>query len=110
MLTSNEEDKIASDRFSPLRHASRCLAPSLGPKSMSLARSSRSALSSAVANALALLLEGSGYDTKIIIQVSPTALAHGLLDGVDLLLLSPGLINGVRDVLLSIVRGQPEDG
>jgi hypothetical protein len=61
-----------------------------------------------VENALTLLLEGSGYNTKIG-QESPTALAaDGLLDGVDLLLLAPDLSSGVRDVLLSVVRGNPK--
>ena len=60
-----------------------------------------------VANALALLLDVSGYDTKIL-KESPTALAGGVLDDVDLLLLAPGLSNGSREALLSAVRVNPK--
>ena len=56
-----------------------------------------------VSNALSLLLEGVGYDTKLI-EGDPAGLADGLLDGVDILLLTPGLSTGVRDALLSVVR------
>ena len=56
-----------------------------------------------VSNALSLLLEGVGYDTKLI-EGDPAGLADGLLDGVDILLLAPGLSTGVRDALLSVVR------
>ena len=70
-------------------------------------------------NALALLLEHSGYDTRII-QESPPSLADGLLDGVDVLedmldgvdglLLSTGLCNDVRDAFPEHRAGQPYDG
>jgi hypothetical protein len=63
--------------------------------------------SAVVENALALLLEGSGYNTKLL-EASPPALADGLLEGIDVLLLTPGLSSGVRDVLLSVVRGNPK--
>ncbi len=33
-----------------------------------------------------------------------------VVDGEDVLLLSTGLSNGVREAFLSIVRGQPDDG
>jgi hypothetical protein len=56
-----------------------------------------------VSNALSLLLKGVGYDTKLI-EGDPAGLADGLLDGVDILLLAPGLSIGVRDALLSVVR------
>ena len=56
-----------------------------------------------VSNALSLLLKGVGYDTKLI-EGDPVGLADGLLDGVDILLLAPGLSTGVRDALLSVVR------
>ena len=56
-----------------------------------------------VSNALSLLLKGVGYDTKLI-EGDPAGLADGLLDGVDILLLTPGLSTGVRDALLSVVR------
>jgi hypothetical protein len=56
-----------------------------------------------VSNALSLLLKGVGYDTKLI-EGDPAGLADGLLDGVDILLLAPGLSTGVRDALLSVVR------
>jgi hypothetical protein len=55
-----------------------------------------------VSNALSLLLKGVGYDTKLI-EGDPAGLADGLLDGVDILLLAPGLSTGVRDALLRIV-------
>jgi hypothetical protein len=56
-----------------------------------------------VSNALSLLLKGLGYDTKLI-EADPAGLADGLLDGVNILLLAPGLSTGVRDALLSVVR------
>jgi CheY-like chemotaxis protein len=56
-----------------------------------------------VSNALSLLLKGLGYDTKLI-EAGPAGLADGLLDGVNILLLAPGLSTGVRDALLSVVR------
>jgi CheY-like chemotaxis protein len=56
-----------------------------------------------VSNALSLLLKGLGYDTKLI-EGDPAGLADGLLDGVNILLLAPGLSTGVRDALLSVVR------
>jgi hypothetical protein len=56
-----------------------------------------------VGQALSLLLRGAGYDTRRI-EAAPAGLADGLLDGVDILLLAPGLSPGVRDALLSVVR------
>ncbi len=55
-------------------------------------------------NALALLLEGEGYTTRLL-EEYPTGCVGELLDGADLLLLAPDLRNGARDVLLSVVRG-----
>ena len=59
-----------------------------------------------VGQALTLLLRSAGYDTKVI--EGPAAdLADGLLDGVDVLLLAPGLSTRARETLLSVVRGNP---
>jgi DNA-binding response OmpR family regulator len=59
-----------------------------------------------VNNALALLLSGAGYDTRRIERDMP-GLANGLLEGVDLLLLTPGISNGPREGILSVVRDNP---
>ena len=61
---------------------------------------------SVVNNALALLLSGAGYDTRRIERDMP-GLANGLLEGVDLLLLAPGISNGPREGILSAVRDNP---
>ncbi len=60
-----------------------------------------------VGNALSLLLRGAGYDIRLI-ERDLAGLADGLLDGVDVLLLAPGLSNGVREALLSVVSGNPK--
>ncbi len=60
----------------------------------------------AVGRALCLLLRGAGYDTKLI-ERDPAGLADGLMDGVDLLLLSPERTNGTRDAILGIVKDNP---
>ena len=59
-----------------------------------------------VNNALSLLLSGAGYDTRRIERDLP-GLANGLLEGVDLLLLAPGISNGPREGVLSVVRDNP---
>ena len=61
---------------------------------------------SVVNNALALLLSGAGYDTRRIERDLP-GLANGLLEGVDLLLLAPGISNGPREDILGVVRDNP---
>lgn len=60
-----------------------------------------------VVSTLALLLESEGYTTRLL-EEYPTGRVEELLDGVDLLLLAPELRNGARDVLLSVVRGNPK--
>jgi DNA-binding response OmpR family regulator len=60
----------------------------------------------AVNSALSLLLDGAGYDIKRI-ERDPQGLANGLLEGVDLLLLAPGLSHGPREGILSAVRDNP---
>jgi DNA-binding response OmpR family regulator len=59
-----------------------------------------------VNSALALLLKSAGYDIRRIERDMP-GLANGLLEGVDLLLLAPGLSNGPREGVLSVVRDNP---
>ena len=60
----------------------------------------------AVNSALSLLLSGTGYDVRRI-ERDPQGLANGLLEGVDLLLLAPGLSHGPREGILSAVRDNP---
>ena len=52
-----------------------------------------------VGSALCALLEGSGYRTTPI-DSHPTGIADELLDGVDLLLLTPRLDEGVREAFV----------
>jgi hypothetical protein len=59
-----------------------------------------------VNSALSLLLGGAGYDIRRIERDLP-GLANGLLEGVDLLLLAPGITNGPREGILSTVRDNP---
>jgi DNA-binding response OmpR family regulator len=60
----------------------------------------------AVNSALSLLLNGAGYDVRRIERDLP-GLANGLLEGVDLLLLAPGITNGPREGILTTVRDNP---
>jgi hypothetical protein len=60
-----------------------------------------------VNNALSLLLNGAGYDTRRVQKRDLSGLANGLLEGVDLLLFAPGLSNAPRQTLLTIVRNNP---
>ena len=60
----------------------------------------------AVNSALSLLLKSAGYDIRRIERDLP-GLANGLLEGVDLLLLAPGLSNAPREGILSVVRDNP---
>jgi DNA-binding response OmpR family regulator len=59
-----------------------------------------------VNSALSLLLNGAGYDVRRIERDLP-GLANGLLEGVDLLLLAPGLSHGPREGILTTVRDNP---
>ena len=59
-----------------------------------------------VNSALSLLLNGAGYDVRRVERDLP-GLANGLLEGVDLLLLAPGLSHGPREGILSAVRDNP---
>jgi DNA-binding response OmpR family regulator len=60
----------------------------------------------AVNGALSLLLSGAGYDVRRVERDLP-GLANGLLEGVDLLLLAPGLSHGPREGILTTVRDNP---
>jgi hypothetical protein len=60
----------------------------------------------AVNGALSLLLGGAGFDVRRI-ERDPQGLANGLLEGVDLLLLTPGISNGPREGILTTVRDNP---
>jgi hypothetical protein len=59
-----------------------------------------------VNSALSLLLNGAGYDVRRIERDLP-GLANGLLEGVDLLLLAPGISDGPRKTVLGAVRDNP---
>lgn len=63
--------------------------------------------SSVVDNVVALLLEGCGYNTKLL-EASAPALADGRLVSVDPLLLSSDSSSRVRNTLLSGVRANPK--
>ena len=63
-------------------------------------------INSVVNSALSLLLNGAGYDVRRIERDMP-GLANGLLEGVDLLLLAPGISHGPREGILSAVRDNP---
>jgi hypothetical protein len=56
---------------------------------------------------LARLLEREGYATRIL-EAYPTGLVDELLDGVDLLLLAPGLNADVGRAFLSTMRSTPK--
>ena len=60
-----------------------------------------------VGQALTLLLNGAGYDTKLI-EAPPADLANELLNGIDALLLAPGLSTRARDTVLKAVRDNPK--
>jgi len=55
-------------------------------------------------HALSLPLKGAGYETTIL-KAPPTGAADVLLDGLDLLLVSPGLRNERREKILAALRG-----
>jgi hypothetical protein len=52
-----------------------------------------------VGRALSVLLEGSGYNTRLL-DAYPTGIVDELLEGADLLLLAPRLDEGVREAFL----------
>jgi hypothetical protein len=56
---------------------------------------------------LARLLEHEGYNTRII-EAYPTGLVEELLEGVDVLLLAPGLNPDVRRAFLEAMRSTPK--
>ncbi len=58
-------------------------------------------------SALALLLEGEGYTTKII-EGYPTEDVQEALEGVDVLILYNGLSNGTRQSFLRSLRSSPK--
>ena len=56
---------------------------------------------------LARLLEEEGYSTRHL-EAYPTGLVEGLLEGVDILLLAPGLKDGAREGFLEAMNTTPE--
>ena len=56
---------------------------------------------------LAKLLHDEGYSTRVL-EAYPTGLVSELLDGVDVLLLTPGLDDGMRECFLGAMRSTPE--
>jgi hypothetical protein len=52
-----------------------------------------------VGRSLSVLLEGSGYDTKLL-DAYPTGVVDELLDGAHLLILTPRVDEGVREAFL----------
>ena len=56
---------------------------------------------------LAQLLRDEGYSTRLL-EAHPTGLVTKLLDGADVLLLSPGLDDGVRECFVGAMRSIPE--
>ena len=60
-----------------------------------------------VGHALSLLLKSVGYDTKVL-EAPPTGIPRDLLEGVDLLLISPGLTSVRRRESLVVLKGTRE--
>lgn len=60
-----------------------------------------------VGHALALLLKSVGYDTKVL-EVSMTGTPEHLMEGVDLLLISPGLTSVRRRESLAVLKAVRE--
>src|SRR5215208_6263853 len=60
-----------------------------------------------VERALAQLLEGEGYSISLL-KSSSTGVVEEQLDGVDLVVLSPGLTSGVCEALLGTLRSTPQ--
>jgi hypothetical protein len=66
------------------------------------------AATSVVRAALPLLLEGQGYEVRLL-EAPPAGVAvNGLLDGVDIVLLGTDHVNGRREGFLSGMRGGPK--
>ena len=59
-------------------------------------------------SALALLLEGEGYNIRIIEGCYPTEDVQESLEGVDVLLLYNGLSNGTRQSFLRFLKSSPK--
>jgi hypothetical protein len=57
---------------------------------------------------LARLLREEGYATRLIVAPHPTGLVDELLEGVDVVLLSPGLKDSVREAFLEAMRSTQE--
>jgi hypothetical protein len=63
-----------------------------------------------VGRALCLLLEGSGYETRLL-DAYPTGIVDELLEGTNLLLLIPRLDEGVREAFLGAMgKSTPQRG
>jgi hypothetical protein len=63
-----------------------------------------------VGRTITLLLEGSGYQT-ILLDSYPTGIVDELLDGADLLLLTPRVDKGVRQAFLGAMgKSTPQKG
>jgi hypothetical protein len=60
-----------------------------------------------VEDSLARLLEREGYATRIL-EPYRTDLTSEPLDGVDVVLLAPGLKDGTREAFLGVMRSTPE--
>jgi hypothetical protein len=66
------------------------------------------AVNSIVRATLPLLLEGQGYDVRLL-EAPPAGVAvNGLLDGVDIVLLGTDHVNGRREGFLSGMRSDPK--
>ena len=63
---------------------------------------------SLVEGILAHLLEEEGYTVRHLDASDPTASMEGLLDGVDVVLLAPGLKDGVREAFLEAMSTTPQ--
>ena len=63
--------------------------------------------SSIVESILARLLEQEGYEVRYL-EVDPTGFVGGPLEGVDVVLLAPGLQDGVREAFLEAMRSTQE--
>ena len=56
---------------------------------------------------LARLLEREGYATRLL-EAGPTVIVDDLLDGVDVLLLAPGVDGGLRQALVESMSSNPK--
>jgi len=60
-----------------------------------------------VGNALSLLLQGAGYEIRMV-EAPPPSPPEDLMEGVDLLLISPGLVPRRCEESLAALRGKRE--